>query len=643
MSAFLVYTAAVAVVLLPSTALFVFVRVLTRIFSQTAVAGAVTIIFIISSALLSVSSIVWTRGCGNRGCPTNENVKACVAGPAIKIVDTTGAVLGRLQNETWQALPESLPTHVLNAFVDIEDRRFWKHDGVDPIGLARAVIRDIAHLRFREGFSTIDMQIAKLQFLSDLADSSITERLYKKFLEMVVAAHLEKVATKKALLRCYLSIAPFGGRTIGLEAASERIFKKPANRLWLAEAAELAAVVNAPSLLDPRRAQNANRLRTRRNHVLTAMLAVRDIQKEQYAAASARPQLIRSGAPLYEELPAPEARDCLGELVRRKIDSLRFGPNVGEVEVTIGASAQASAIAAMKNEARAIMLSGERMQPDGAFIAVRPSTGAIVAVSCSFSRDGGGPSIYVARPGGSIAKTFVLGAAIEAGANQDTPVQDYPITVQMPTGVTWTPRNMHNQYDGTTSIAHAFAMSRNSAFVRLADDISPGTVSVFAKRLGITTQLKPTPMIALGVDNYKPIDMARVMAAIANDGVQPREVWFIRRVFARDGHVLYEHHQAEGMRVVDSATAAMMQLIMTRTVDSGTASVIRSQGVLGRIGGKTGTSSNATDVWFAGFANDVALAAWFGYPRGLYTLGDEVTSRFAAAAAGNFLLRTATR
>jgi len=206
----------------------------------------------------------------------------------------------------------------------------------------------------------------------------------------------------------------------------------------------------------------------------------------------------------------------------------------------------------------------------------------------------------------------------------------------MPSGVTWRPKNLHDRYDGWTTLAHAFAFSRNDAFIRLSIDVTPEAIINVARRFGITTNLKPTPMIALGTDNFKPIDITRTMGTIANDGVE-KKTWFIRRVFSRTGRLLYEHHVEPGIRRMDSVTTVKMRSAMSLTVDSGTARVIRDVGAVGPIGGKTGTTSRATDLWFCGYATDVAMAVWFGAEKPK-PLGDEATGgRFAAAAAGEFL------
>jgi hypothetical protein len=339
--------------------------------------------------------------------------------------------------------------------------------------------------------------------------------------------------------------------------------------------------------------------------------------------------------------PPPRRGSCVEDMLRDELRKLVQAPEhmIGKVELSVEAAALASAEAALKATQTAIWRrqAPGSSAPQATMVALDPNTGGVVAIVCGLPYASRGFNFALAkRPSGSLSKVFTSIAAFEAGLTPETTIDQSPITVTTPSGMSWSPQNSHDATGGTT-IRHAFAHSVNTAYVRLTVEVGVDAAIAVAHRMGITTPLLETPMFPLGVSDVKPIEMVAAVARIGNGGflVDP---WLIRCVRGRDGRVMYERPVQAGARVLDSSTVTAMNDLLRAVVDSGTGKIIRELGVTEPFGGKTGTTTGGTNVWFAGVSSSLAIVTWFGYPRPK-PMGDEITGGgFAAAAVARFLL-----
>jgi penicillin-binding protein 1A len=490
-------------------------------------------------------------------------------GPAIRLVD--------------------LPPYLPKAFVAIEDRRFYSHFGVDPVGVSRAVLRDITGRGAVEGGSTLTQQLAKNLFLTQ------ERTLSRKIQEAILALWLERKYSKDQILELYLNRVYFGSGAYGVEAAAQKYFGKSARFVSLSEAALLAGLMKSPTKLAPN--HNLAGANERAAQVVTTMAEQGHITEGMAKRALANPAHVwRDKTAGSINYPADYVMDALDDTVGAIDEDI-------VVTTTIDPKMQAEAEQALTDELNS--KAGKFGVGEGALVAIDP-TGAVKAMigGRSYAESQFNRAVSAKRQPGSSFKPFVYLAALEKGLTPDTVREDAPISVKG-----WNPENYSREYFGPVTLTKALSLSLNTVAVRLGLEVGPKTVAAVAHRLGITSDLEPNASIALGTSEVTPLEMVSAYAAFANGGVgvQPH---VIARVRTANGKQLYVRRNANFGRVIDPQCVAMMNEMMQETLLTGTARKAELPGW--QAAGKTGTSQDWRDAWFVGYTSYLVAAVWLG-------------------------------
>ena len=514
--------------------------------------------------------------------------------PNIAILAGDGSLLANRGETGGRVVSiKELPPYLPRAFVAIEDRRFYSHWGVDPVGIARAVAQNVTRRGVSQGGSTLTQQLAKNLFLTPERSAS------RKIQEAILALWLEHKYSKDEILELYLNRVYFGAGAYGVEAAAQRYFGKPAKNVSLAEAAMLGGLVQAPSRLAPNR--NLPAAQARAAQVLAAMqeLGFAKPQDAKVALAQpARPTSSRGGG----------SANYVADLVMDVLDDFvgKFEADI-VVQTTVDSSLQATAERALVDELNA--KGGKYNVGQGALVSMRPD-GAIRALigGRDYAQSQFNRATTARRQPGSSFKPFVYLAAVERGATPDTVREDAPIKIG-----NWQPENYSHQYEGAVTLRTALALSLNTVAVRLGQEVGPKAVAQVAQRLGISSPLQANGSIALGTSEVTPLEMVGAYGAFANGGtgVIP---YVIASVKAADGKLLYKRAEGGLGRVIDPNAAGMMNAMMHETFVIGTAKKGDIPGW--DLAGKTGTSQDFRDAWFIGYSGSLVTGIWLGNDDG---------------------------
>ncbi|HWM45753.1 MAG TPA: PBP1A family penicillin-binding protein [Xanthobacteraceae bacterium] len=537
--------------------------------------------------------------------------------PTIHIVASDGRPLATRGDMGGAAVPlAELPPHVPKAFLAIEDRRFYNHYGVDPIGLARAVFANLMRRGVAQGGSTITQQLAKNLFLTQ------ERTLSRKLQEVVLALWIEHKFSKDQILELYLNRVYFGAGAYGVEGASQRYFGKSARRITLAEAAMLAGIVKSPSRLAP--THNFAGAEKRAQVVLSAMADAKLAKESDVRLALTHPPVIaKQSAGGAVNYAADFVMDALNELVGRVDDDV-------VVETTLDAGLQAAAEKALVDE---LTQKGAKYNVEQAALVAMTPEGALRALigGKNYAESQFNRAVAARRQPGSAFKPFVFLTAIERGLTPDTIREDKPIVVKG-----WRPENYTREYFGPVTLTQALAMSLNTVSVRLTLEFGPTAVTRTAYRLGIASKLEPNASIALGTSEVTPLELVSAYAPFANGGlaIVPH---VIERVKTTDGKGLYTRSDVSLGRVIEPQYVAMMNRMLRETLITGTARRADLPGW--QAAGKTGTSQDFRDAWFIGYTGHLVTGVWLGNDDSSPTkkatgsgLPVEIWSRFMKAA-----------
>ena len=509
--------------------------------------------------------------------------------PNVRILAVNGQLIANRGMTGGEAVGlHEMSPHIPKAVMAIEDRRFYSHFGIDPIGLARAMVANLTTGRFHQGGSTLTQQLAKNLFLKP--DRTIE----RKVQEVLMAFWLEHTYSKDQILEMYLNRVYFGSGSYGVEAASRRYFGKSARDVSLSEAALLAGLLKAPSRLSPARDPQAAERRAQL--VLAAMRDENMIGDKDLATAMSTPA-VRATAYWTgsEHYVADRIMEELPQLIGEVSGDLVVETTVDLVLQTF---AEGSIRALIDKEGKRHNVSQGALVSIDATGAVRAMVGGYDYATCLFDR-----ASEARRQPGSAFKPFVFMAALENGLFPDTVRNDAPIKIGK-----WEPRNYNNKYEGRVTLSTALSRSLNSVAVQLAQELGPAAVVETAWRMGIESDLKPNLSIALGTSEVTPLELTAAYVPFANGGFRP-DVHFVRRVKNAKGEVLYEHRKSTGPRVARPEIIGMMNAMMTDTVSQGTA---RRAAFGWPAAGKTGTSQNSRDAWFVGYTANLTTGIWFG-------------------------------
>ncbi|WP_407863591.1 transglycosylase domain-containing protein [Phyllobacterium phragmitis] len=513
--------------------------------------------------------------------------------PNVKIVDVHGNLIANRGTTGGEAVGlHDMSPYIPQAVIAIEDRRFYSHFGIDPIGLARAMITNIMSGRTVQGGSTLTQQLAKNLFLTP------ERTIERKVQEVLLALWLEHKYSKDQILEMYLNRVYLGSGAYGVAAASRRYFDKPARDVNLMEAATLAALLKAPSRLSPARDPEA--AADRAKLVLNAMREQGMIKDNELAIAMSEPP---TRAAAYwsgsENYVADEVMRELPALIGEVKEDVIVDTTVDLDLQKIGEESIRDLISA--NGKKMNVSQGALVSVDGTG-AVRAMVGGYDYANSQFDR-----ATEAKRQPGSTFKPFVYLTALEQGRTPDSVRNDAPVKIGK-----WTPGNYNGKYFGPVTLATALSHSLNSVAAQLVMEVGPQTVVETAHRLGIESKLTANASLALGTSEVTLLELTDAFVPFANGGYRA-PVHIIKRVTDADGKVLYENKQSGGERVVDPRIVGMMNAMLRRTVEDGTA----KSGKFGwPAAGKTGTSQNFRDAWFIGYTANLTTGVWFGNDDG---------------------------
>ncbi|PZQ62284.1 MAG: penicillin-binding protein [Phenylobacterium zucineum] len=509
--------------------------------------------------------------------------------PQITYLDRTGAVIGVRGGRYAPPVDVAkLPAYVPAAFVSIEDRRFYEHDGFDARGIARAVVVGLGQGRATQGASTITQQLARNLFLTQ------ERTLERKATELVYAVELERTYNKKQILGLYLSRVYFGSGAYGLEAAAQRYFNKPAAKLTLKEAAMLAGVLKSPTGYNPveRNAECLERARL----VLNAMVETGAITAAQRDKAAAQKPKVWNIAPTG---PSQYFVDWVDGEVRRMVPKLTRDLTV---ETTLDQGMEAAAGTAVRTGVDAWKAQGA---DQAAIVAidgqgrVRALVGGVNHATAPYNR-----AVSARRQAGSAWKPFVYLTALEQGRTPDTPVVDEPVTING-----WTPSNYEvGSYLGPITLETALAKSVNTVAARLADEVGRPAVAQTARRVGIVSTVNTDPAMALGTTLVSPLELTQAYAAFSNGGVRV-QAYGVERIRS-GGQVIYQKRASQPVQAIANPALSELNRMLRTVVSAGTGGRAAVPGY--DLAGKTGTTSDYKDAWFCGYTGGFASCAWMG-------------------------------
>ena len=480
------------------------------------------------------------------------------------------------------------------AIVDTEDRRFYENNGIDYIGIARALSSDVTAGQFAQGASTIEQQLVRNLYLSP------QQTLGRKLEEGCLAVQLDRRWSKNRILTAYLNDIYFGRQAYGIEAAASTYFGVHAKKLTLEQAALLAGLPQAPSAYDPISRPDA--ARARRAEVLQAMLRAGDISRGRYRRALHRPLGLHP-----QRAPGSSSQTYLTDFITSQLVNEYGAERVRRGGLRVYSTLDAK----MQTEAtRAILGTLDRKKdPGGSVVSIDPATGQIRAMAVA--QTGKSIAFDVAADGqrqaGSTFKMFVLTQAVQRGIN---PYATRYLSAPFLGPGHWRVQTFEHTYSGRIPLTQATLLSDNTVYARLTLDLGPGPIADLAHRMGIQSPLKAVPSIGLGVNPVSPLDLASAYATLADGGVAHQPTILTKAVFP--GGKAERASSSPGKRVVDAKVAAVVTRVLAANVQSGTGT---AAALAGRpAAGKTGTTDSFADAWFAGWVPQLATVAWVGYP-----------------------------
>lgn len=602
-------------------------RSTSRVTWRTLAVGAA--LFVVVAAV--VAWFLWER-CGLSGCPDVERLDGYVPDEASIVVDRSGAELHKLYRVRRVVVPlDSLPPYVPQAFIAVEDQRFFEHGGVDWPRVIGAAWANVRAKTIVEGFSTITMQLARNVFPDRLP---YTERtLSRKLAEMKVAREIEARYSKEQILELYLNQIYYGNGAWGIEAAAREYFGKGASELTLAEAALLAGVIRSPNHLDPRR--NPEGARARRSVVLAKMAAQGMISGEEAARAAAEPLRLDEG----EQVDGYGRAPYFVEEVRRFLEA-ELGEGIYTGGYTIHTTLDGAAQAVAEEElARQLAAVGGGGALQGAVVVLDPLDGDVLAMvgGRDFAESKFNRATQARRQPGSAFKPIVYAAALSAGLPPTHPLSDAPLAVSLGNGRVWTPRNFGGSYAGVVTMRDALVHSRNVATVRLAEEVGLARVIELARELGLSGPIPAVPSIAIGAAEVTLLELVTAYAVFATLGTRPLPR-LVTRIEDREGRVVWRG-QRRVTRALDPAVAFLIVDMMKDVVDRGTGTAVRGVGFAAPAAGKTGTTNDNTDVWFIGFTPSLVAGVWLGFDDPRPIAHGATGGRLAAPVWGRIMRR----
>ena len=580
-----------------------------------------------------------------------------------KVLSADGKVIKEFFFERRDYVPlKDIPILMQKAIISTEDKRFYSHWGFDLKRTMKAAYIDLIHLARLEGASTITQQLAR--------DLYFTQQkvFIRKIRELITAIQIERTYSKDEIIEMYLNHIWFGHGCYGIKAAAEYFLNKSVKDLNLEESALLAAIVNVPAVYSP--INHPERALKRRNLVLSLMYRNGELSEEEYLQAKEKPIVLGEGG--------RPGRNDIGpyftEHIRRTLEK-QFGTDLYTggytIHTTLDSRMQKFAESAtkaklsklqeivrnrfknpvkfqelldkfvkdsslhasiMKDTTKVDSLINQFAAVQTAFIAINPKNGHVLAmiggrdfVESKFNR-----AVQAKRQPGSAFKPFIYTAVFDNGYPPTFEVLNQPIALFMPDGTRWQPRNFTRKLGGLTTLRNALKFSLNLPSVRLLQDVvPPQQVVEYAKRMGLTTNIRPVAALALGTSEVIPIELVSAYGLLANKGILVKPV-YITKIVDRRGEVIFQEIP-ERKEVLSEQTAYIMTSLLETVLDHGTGSSARYLYGFRRPGaGKTGTTDKHTDAWFVGYTPQIAAGVWVGIDDPSISLGEKQTGSTAA-------------
>ena len=512
-----------------------------------------------------------------------EDLKASPNGQMIRIRAADGTVIQSLGPSfgRWLTINQ-LPSEMKDAMVAVEDRRYYMHPGVDPIGITRSFYARAVQGRWTQGGSTITQQLARNIYLNS------NKEFGRKIREIILALAMETKFSKDQILELYLNKVYFGGGAYGIDAASRKFFDHGAENISLAEAAIIAGLVKAPSRYAP--TADAQAAVERAKVVVAVMQDAGMITATE--AAGVKPADVKLAA----ESPQDSVRyftDWILPQLNGLIDETEKPIDVWTtLDLKMQRAATAAIAANVPRGAQGALVSIDR---DGA---VKAMVGGTDYITSNYNR-----AVTAVRQPGSAWKLFVYLTALEAGFRPEDMVEDKPVEIDG-----WQPKNSGGKYAGSISLRTAFAYSKNTVAAQIGQEVGTSSIANMARRFGITTPINTQPSMVLGTSEARVIDMTQAFAAVAAKGrsITP---YGISKVTTIDGETLYAAKPSSSVQLVDGWVAGAITDLMQSAVATGTG---RAANIGRPVAGKTGTTSSNKDGWFLGFSSGLTTGVWMG-------------------------------
>jgi penicillin-binding protein 1A len=578
-----------------------------------------------------------------------------------RIYSSDGKVLQELYMENRDQVPiDRMPETLIQATIATEDRRFFRHWGIDLMGIARAAVVNMASLRIKQGAGTLTGQLARKLYLTP------EKKWSRKIREALTVLQIERTYSKSEILEMYLNHMFFENRAYGVQAAAKRYFGKNVEELKIEESALLVGILRRPGRYNPYKYPDA--ALQRRNLVL------RNMEKYGYLARAEADSLVRLAMKLS---PAEEKSNSIApyfcEYVRRQMEEkygIRLVTDGLSIYTTLDTRIQTCAEKAVNDkipqlekqvrrrilnkheyakwmgmekyspEANALLSDTTRLDSlmaakatlQVAMVSMDPSNGNILAMigGRDFEKSKFNRAVQAKRQPGSAFKPFIYTAAIDNGYPPDYELLNQPVVLTMVDGSRWSPPNYDKSTGGLTTLRRGLMLSLNLVTVRLIQEVVPPQKVVnYAKQFGLTTEIMPYDAIALGVFEVIPLELVSAFCVWDNGGVWNKPV-SILRVEDKDGNVL-EESAPERREVISQATAFIMTSMLRDVVDHGTGyDTRRAYGFKRPAAGKTGTTNDFTDAWFVGFTPQIAAGVWVGFDDKRISLGEDQSGAVAA-------------
>jgi penicillin-binding protein 1B len=499
------------------------------------------------------------------------------------------------------ALP-SMPDNLINAVIVTEDARFFEHGAIDLNGIFRAVLADLASMSIREGGSTITQQLVKILFLNN-------QRTFKrKFIEAIMAIMIAHKFTKAQILNAYLNDVYLGQdghiSIVGMGAAAKYYFSEPVAKLTTAQCAMLAGLIASPNRYSP--IYNKDEALKRREYVLSRMIKYHVITNNEYLTALGESITVEV-SPIHVKV-APYFVDYIEDQLSQSFSKELLTTNGLRIFTTLNTDVQLMAEKAMADAPASL---------EGAMVVMQPQTGYVLAMigGRDYNKSQYNRAVMSRRQIGSCVKPFIYMLAFEDkaknGFSQITTIDDAPLKINTGAGE-WEPQNYDKRFLGQMTARYALQHSINIPAVKISMDVGLEKISGLLEQLGLDTDIPAFPSIALGSTSTSPLDLCRAYTIFSNGGYEPVSPVSIKAVTDMGNNAVYKT-ELQFKPIGSEQACYVVSNVLLGTETEGTGQGLRRFDIQGEYAGKTGTTNDFRDTWFAGYTSDVVAVDWLGY------------------------------